>query len=118
MTANWMEIAKVLQGGNLVAQLSQGDVASKEVLYHKSKLKCCYQRYGKRYINALKDEDGKSEERSKERWFKIHCLNKVIHYIRQTENENLGCIFEVKHLGAIHIEILQSYGYSTESHVS
>ena len=33
MTANWMEIAKVLQGGNLVVQLSQGDVASKEVLY-------------------------------------------------------------------------------------
>ena len=66
----------------------------------------------------MKDKDSKSEERSTERWFKIHCLNKVIHYIKQTENEKLGRIFEVKHLQAIYIEILQSYGYSTESHVS
>ena len=66
----------------------------------------------------LKDRDGKSEERSTERWFKIHCLNKVIHYIKQTENENPGRVFEIKHVQAIYIEILQSYGYSTESHVS
>ena len=45
-------------------------------------------------------------------------LNKVIHYIKQTENENLGHIFEVKHVEAIYIEISQSYGYSTGNYVS
>ena len=111
-------MTKVLQDENLLVQLSQGDVASNEMFYHKSKTKRCYQRYRKQYIKVLKDKDGKSEEHSTERWFKIHCLNKVIHYIKQTENENLGRIFEVKHVEAIYIEISQSYGYSTGNHVS
>ena len=78
ITVNWIEIAKVLQDENLLIQLSQGDVTSNEMFYHKSKIKCCYQRYRKQYIKALKDKHSKSEGRSTERWFKIHCLNKVI----------------------------------------
>ena len=35
MTANWIEKAKVLQDENLLVQLSQGDVASNEMFYHR-----------------------------------------------------------------------------------
>ena len=34
MTANWIEMAKVLQDKHLLVQLSQGDVASNEMFYH------------------------------------------------------------------------------------
>ena len=52
------------------------------------------------------------------RWFKIHSLNKVIiHYIKQTENDNPFCIYEVKQLENTYIEILKSSGYFIESHV-
>ena len=53
-----------------------------------------------------------------ERWFKIHSLNKVIHYIKETENKNPGHIFEVKQLENTYIEILKSYGYFIENPVS
>ena len=53
-----------------------------------------------------------------ERWFKVHSLNKVINHIKRTENENPGRIFEVKQLGNTYIEILKSYGYFIESHIS
>ena len=43
MTANWIEMAKVLQDENLLIQIAHGDVASNEI-------KCCYQKYRKRYI--------------------------------------------------------------------
>ena len=55
---------------------------------------------------------------SEERWFKIHLLNIVIHHIKQTENEIPGHTFEVKELENTSIEILKSYGYFIESHVS
>ena len=45
MTANWIEMAKVLEDENLLIQLSHGDVASNEMFYHKSNIKCCYQKY-------------------------------------------------------------------------
>ena len=43
MTANWIEMAKVLQDENLLIEIAHGDVASNEI-------KCCYQKYRKRYI--------------------------------------------------------------------
>ena len=45
ITANWREMAKVLEDENLLIQLSHGDVASNEMFYHKSNIKCCYQKY-------------------------------------------------------------------------
>ena len=53
-----------------------------------------------------------------ERWFKVHSLNKVINHIKRTENENPGRIFEVRQLENTYIEILKSYGYFIESHIS
>ena len=111
-------MAKVLQDENLLIQISHEYVASNKMYYHKSSIKCCYQKYRKRYIKKLKGKDKDDEKTSIERWFKIHSLNKVIHYIKQTENENLGRIFEVKQLENTYIEILKSYGYFIESHVS
>ena len=49
-------------------------------------------------LKKLKEKDKDDEKTSTERWFKIHSLNKVIHYIKQMENKNPGHIFEVKQL--------------------
>ena len=86
--------------------------------YHKSNIKFCYKKYRKRHIKKLKEKDNDDEKISAEIWFKIHSLNKVIHHINQTENENPGCISEVKQLENTYVEILKSYGYFIESHVS
>ena len=64
MTANWIEIAKVLQDENLLIQISHGDVASNEICYHQSSIKCCYQNYRKRYIKKLKEKDKDDEKTS------------------------------------------------------
>ena len=45
-------------------------------------------------------------------------MNKVIHYIKQTENENPGHIFEMKQSENTYIEILKSYENFIECHVS
>ena len=118
MTANWTEMAKVLQDENLLIQILHGDVASNEMYYHKSSIKCSYQKYTKPYIKKLKEKNKDDEKTSEERWFKIHSLNIVIHHIKQTENEIPGHTFEVKELENTSIEILKSYGYFIESHVS
>ena len=99
-------------------QISHGDVASNEMYYHKSNIKFCYKKYRKRHIKKLKEKDNDDEKISAEIWFKIHSLNKVIYHINQTENENPGCISEVKQLENTYVEILKSYGYFIESHVS
>ena len=118
ITANWTEMANVLQDENLLIYISCGNVTSNEIYYHKFSIKCCYQKYKKRYIKKLKEKDKDDEKTSLERWFKIHSLNKVIHHIKQMANKNSGCIFEVKQLENTYIEILKSYGYLIESHVS
>ena len=118
MTVNWIEMAKILQDENLLIQIYQGVVASNEMYYQKSSIKCCYQKYRKRYIKTLKEKEKGDEKTSVQRWFKIHSLNKVIHHRKQTENENTGRIFEVKQLENTYTEILKSYGYFIESHVS
>ena len=53
MTVHWIEMANVLQDENLLIQISHGDGASNEMYYHKSSVKCYYQKYRKRYINPL-----------------------------------------------------------------
>ena len=98
MRANWIEMAKVLEDENLLIQLSHRDVASNEMFYHKSNIKCCYQKYRKQYFKELKEKNIDEEKNSLEKWYKIHSLNKVIHNIKQTENENPGYVFEVKQL--------------------
>ena len=96
-------------------QLSHGDV---EMLYHKSNIKCCYQKYRKQYFKELKEKNIDEEKNSLEKWYKIHSLNKVIHNIKHTENENPGYVFEVKQLENKCVEILNSYGYNIDSRVS
>ena len=88
-------------------QLSHGDV---EMLYHKSNIKCCYQKYRKQYFKELKEKNIDEEKNSLEKWYKIHSLNKVIHNIKQAENENPGYVFEVKQLENKYVEISNSYG--------
>ena len=39
----------------------------------------------------LKEKNIDEEKTSLEKWYKIHSLNKVIHNVKQTENENPGC---------------------------
>ena len=96
-------------------QLSHGDV---EMLHHKSNIKCCYQKYRKQYFKKLKEKNIDEEKNSLEKWYKIHSLNKVIHNIKHTENENPGYVFEVKQLENKCVEILNSYGYNIDSRVS
>ena len=98
MTANWIEMAKVLEDEKLLIQLSHGDVASNEMFYHKSNIKCCHQKYRKQYFKKLKEKNIDQEKNSLEKWYKIHSLNKVIHNIKKSENENPGYAFEVKQL--------------------
>ena len=75
-------MAKVLEDENLLIQLSHGDVASNEMFYHKSNIKC-YQKYRKQYFKKLKEKNVDEEENSVEKWYKIHSLNKVIHNKKQ-----------------------------------
>ena len=105
MTANWTEMAKVLQDENLLIQISHGDVALNKMCYHKFSIKRCNQKYRKQYIKKLKEKDKTDQKTSVERWFKIHSLGKMIYYIKQTENENPGRIFKVKQLESTYIEI-------------
>ena len=70
MTANWIEMAKVLQDENVLIQISNENVASNDMYYHKSSIKCCYQKYKKRYIKKLKEKDD-DEKISVESWFKF-----------------------------------------------
>ena len=111
MTANWFEMAKVLQDENLLVQISHGDVALNKMCYHKSSIKRCNQKYRKRCIKKRKEKGKIDKKTSVKRWFKIRLLNKSIHHIKQTENENPGLIFEVKQLESTYIEILKSYEY-------
>ena len=110
MTANWIEMGKVLEDEKLLIQISHGDVASNEMFYHKSNIKCCYQKYRKQYFKKLKEKNIDEEKNSLQKWYKIHSLNKVIHNLKQTENENPGYVFEVKQLENKYVEILNSYG--------
>ena len=67
-------------------------------------------KYRKQYFKKLKEKDIDEEKNSLEKWYKIHSLNKVIHNIKHTENENPGYVFEVKQLENKYVEILNSYG--------
>ena len=67
MTANWIEMANVLQDENVLIQIFHEGVASNDMYYHK----CCYQKYKKRYIKKLKEKDNDDEKIFVERWFKF-----------------------------------------------
>ena len=54
MPTNWIEMTKVHQDENLLIQISRGNVSSNRMYYHKSSIKCCCQKHGKRYIKKLK----------------------------------------------------------------
>ena len=74
-------------------------------------------------LKKLKDKNKDDEKTSIGIWFNeqsysLNSLNKVIHYIKQTENENPGRIFEMKQSENTYIEILKSYEYFIESHIS
>ena len=71
MTANWIEMGKVLEDEKLLIQISHGDVASNEMFYHKSNIKC-YQKYRKEYFKKLKEKNIDQEKNSLEKWYKIH----------------------------------------------
>ena len=63
MTANSIEMAKVLEDESLLIQLSHGDVASNEMFYHKFNIKCCYQKYRKQYFQKLKEKNIDEEKK-------------------------------------------------------
>ena len=75
-------MAKVLEDENLFIQLSHDDVGSNQMFYHKSNIKCCYQKYRKQYFKKRKEKNIDQEKNSLEKWYKIHSLNKVIHKIK------------------------------------
>ena len=50
LTETWIEMAKCLEEEYLLVILAHGDIASNELFYHKPIVKCCYQKYRKRYL--------------------------------------------------------------------
>ena len=93
MTVNWIEMAKVYWFKFLMGMLLQtgciiiNPVLNVAIKYIENDI-----------LKELKEKDKDDEKTSVERWFKVHSLKKVIHYIKQTENENPGRIFEVNQL--------------------
>ena len=79
-------------------QISHGYVASNEMIIINPVLNNASKNKENDTLKKLKEKDKDDEKTSTERWFKIHSLNKVIHYIKQMENKNPGHIFEVKQL--------------------
>ena len=79
-------------------QISHGYVASNEMIIINPVLNNNSKNKENDTLKKLKEKDKDDEKTSTERSFKIHSLNKVIHYIKQMENENPGHIFEVKQL--------------------
>ena len=47
LTENWDEMATLLKHGQLLQALSCCTIASNELFYHKSNIKCCYQKFRK-----------------------------------------------------------------------
>ena len=117
LTDTWLEMAKCLGDENLLRLLSHGDVASNELFYYKATIKCCYQKYRKKYLKKIAERNSDRVHFTME-WFKVDSMNKVIFYIKEKEIENPGTIFEVKELENMYIGLLKSRDICAESHVS
>ena len=106
LTETWIEMTKCLEDEYLLVMLAHGDIASNELFYHKPNVKCCYQKYRKRYLKRLKEIKFNNDQNSED-WLKIYSLNKTIYFIKHKENEIPGTVFEVKLLENIYIDILR-----------
>ena len=84
-------MAQCLEDEYSLVILSHGDIASNELFYHISNVKCCYQKYRKRYLKRLKEIKPNNEQNSED-WLKIYSLNKIIYFIKHKENENPGTL--------------------------
>ena len=53
LTKKWKDMAKVINDDVLLRKLSDGDVAAKELYYHKPEVKTCLQTFKSQYDQAL-----------------------------------------------------------------
>ena len=110
-------MATLLENDELLQDISRGDIASNEMFYHKSSIKCCYQKFRKKYILKLNSQSTKVN--LEEEWIKSAAFNKVCYHITCHENENPGTVFLAKELEELYREPLGSFGIiNTSSHVS
>ena len=107
----------LLENDELLQDLSRGDIASNAMFYHKSSIKCCYQKFRNKYILKLNSENTKVNP--EEEWIKSAAFNKVCYYITCHENENPGAVFLAKELEELYRQLLGNFGIiNTSAHVS
>ena len=118
LSKTWVKMAKVLERDELLQDLARSDIASNELYYHKSTIRCCYQNFRYQY-NAKINSGTMRKVNIEEEWIKCSSFNKVCHSLICRENENPGTVFLVKELEDLYHEILRNFKIvNNVSHVS
>ena len=112
-------MAKVINDDVLLQKLSRGDVAAKELYYHKPEVKACLlQTFKKQYDQALQKSEWTTHDGNDDmHWIKVNALNTVYSFMFEEKCQGVE-VFYAKDLEKIYLEILSEHGIQYESHTS
>ena len=111
ITHKWKHIAAAINHEHLLRSLSGGDVSSNELFYHLS----CLAKHTRKY-NNLKNKC--NTDSVYDTWVKELYLNKIILYIKDTENSTPGTTFIAGELESMYASSLENHGIPWTAHVS
>ena len=82
LTKKWIDMAKMINDDVLLWKLSHGDVAAKELYYHKPEVKACLQTFKKQYDQALRKSERTTYDGNDDmHWIKVNALNTVYSFM-------------------------------------
>ena len=82
LTKKWIDMAKMINDDVLLRKLSHGDVAAKELYYHKPEVKACLQTFKKQYDQALRKSERTTYDGNDDTlWIKVNALNTVYSFM-------------------------------------
>ena len=118
LTKKWIDMAKQINDDVLFRKLSDGDVAGKELNYHKLEVKACLQTFKRQYDQALRKSERSTHDGNNDtHWIKVNALNTVYSFMFEEKCQGAE-VFHAKDFEKIYLEILSEHGIQYESHTS
>ena len=118
LTKKWTDMAKIINDDVLLWKLSDGDVAAKELYYHKPEVKACLQSFRGQYDQALRKSERTTDDGNNDtHWIKVNALNIVYSFMFEEKCQGAE-VFYAKDLEKIYLGILSEHGIQYEFHIS
>ena len=110
-------MAKIINDDVLLWKLSDGDVAAKELYYHKPEVKACLKSFRGQYDQALRKSERTTDDGNNDtHWIKVNALNIVYSFMFEKKCQGAE-VFYAKELEKIYLGILSEHGIQYEFHI-